>query len=53
MSSLSALVNQGGARIARQFRWNLMRLDRREEFQGGVVWQAALVVDDRIKVTPA
>jgi hypothetical protein len=39
-----ALVCQGGARIARQFRWNLMRLDSREEVQSGVVRQAGAVL---------
>jgi hypothetical protein len=39
-----ALLCQGGARIARQFRWNLMRLDSREEVQTGVVRQAGAVL---------
>src|SRR5271155_4951755 len=30
-----------------------MRLDRHEEFQGGLVRQAALFVDGRIKIIPA
>jgi hypothetical protein len=40
------------ARIARQFQWNLMQLDCREEFQGGIVRQAALVVKDCIEIAP-
>jgi hypothetical protein len=29
-----------------------MRLDRCEEFQGGLVWQTALFVDQRIEIIP-
>jgi hypothetical protein len=32
---------------------SLIRLDRCEEFQDGLVWQAALFVDERIEIIPA